>query len=75
MERCEREGHVCERGGGGVVLFHRRGQEAYFPEHLQAKLREVKEDSARAIFDAIYEDLLRFGTPHDDTSFVVVKRD
>jgi serine phosphatase RsbU (regulator of sigma subunit) len=68
-------------GSGDIMLLysdglseHSKGDELYFPERLQSELREVKEGSAHAIFDAIHKDLLEFSTPRDDISFVVVKR-
>ena len=68
-------------GSGDILLLysdglseHSKGQEEYFPERLQSKLREVKEGSARTIFDEIHKDLLEFSAPRDDISFVVVKR-
>ena len=68
-------------GSGDIMLLysdglseHSKGDKLYFPERLQSKLREVKEGSAHSIFDAIHKDLLEFGAPRDDISFVVVKR-
>ena len=68
-------------GAGDILLLntdglveHQRGDEAYFPHHLERKLREVKHQGAREIFDAIREDLQIFAVPSDDISIVVIKR-
>ncbi len=68
-------------GAGDILLIytdglseHMRGEEEYFPRHLEAKLREVKEQSAREIFEAVKADVFAFSKPVDDISFVVIKR-
>jgi serine phosphatase RsbU (regulator of sigma subunit) len=68
-------------GRGDILLLHTDGlaehgteQTRYFPDRLQAKLREVKDQSARGIFETIRQDLLAFGKPCDDLSLVVIKR-
>lgn len=68
-------------GAGDIlVLFtdglseHSRGGTAYFPGRLENVLRRMKGQSAREIFEAIRDDLLAFGTPRDDITFVVIKR-
>ena len=68
-------------GSGDIMLLytdglseHVNGEEEYFPERLETKLREVKDLSAREIFKAIKEDVIRFGSPADDISYVVIKR-
>jgi sigma-B regulation protein RsbU (phosphoserine phosphatase) len=48
--------------------------ERYFPVRLEAYLRAHKGESAAAICHALRRDLLEFGPPADDISFVVVKR-
>ncbi len=53
---------------------HTKGDEEYFPNHLETKLREVKDRSAREIFQSIKEDLIEFGKPEDDISYIVIKR-
>jgi serine phosphatase RsbU (regulator of sigma subunit) len=53
---------------------HRRGEEAYFPRHLEEALRRVKYRPAQAIYEAVIEDLTSFGNPADDISLVVIKR-
>jgi serine phosphatase RsbU (regulator of sigma subunit) len=68
-------------GGGDILLLytdgltdHVRAGEAYFPKHLEQKMREVKHLSARAIFEAIRTHFLEFADLSDDASFVVIKR-
>lgn len=67
-------------GAGDILLLHTdglvehaRGDEPYFPRHLERKLREVKDAGAREIFEAIKTDLLAFTSPSDDISLVVIK--
>jgi serine phosphatase RsbU (regulator of sigma subunit) len=68
-------------GAGDILLLHTDGlaehgkkHDGYFPHHLERKLREVKHQGAREIFDAIREDLQTFEDPSDDISIVVIKR-
>ena len=68
-------------GEGDILLLqtdglveHSRGDEPYFPVHLEATLRRVKDQTASEIFVAIHEDLLAFSAPSDDISMVVIKR-
>jgi serine phosphatase RsbU (regulator of sigma subunit) len=56
------------------LLEHSNVNDAYFPRHLEEKVREVKHRSAREIFDAIKAHLLSFGERADDISFVIIKR-
>jgi serine phosphatase RsbU (regulator of sigma subunit) len=68
-------------GGGDILLLytdglidHVRNGDAYFPKHLEQKMREVKHLNARAIFEAIRTHFLEFADLSDDASFVVIKR-
>src|SRR5688572_3572875 len=68
-------------GAGDILLLytdglleHFRAGQQYFPDHLEQKVREVKHQSARHIFDAIKAHFLSFADPSDDTSIVVIKR-
>jgi serine phosphatase RsbU (regulator of sigma subunit) len=68
-------------GTGDILLLHTdglaehgRGDERYFPAHLEACLRHVKRGSAAAIFDAVRDDVLAFAEPVDDISVIVIKR-
>jgi len=68
-------------GAGDILLLHTdgltehsAGTEAYFPHRLEQVLRTVKHRSAREIYTAIQEDLVRFAAPDDDVSLVVVKK-
>jgi serine phosphatase RsbU (regulator of sigma subunit) len=68
-------------GEGDILLLHtdglaehRRPGDPYCPLHLERKLREVKDGSAREIFEAVTADLRGFSTPRDDISLVVIKR-
>jgi serine phosphatase RsbU (regulator of sigma subunit) len=56
------------------LLEHANETAAYFPRHLEAKVREVKHLNARGIFEAIKSHLLGFAEPTDDISFVIIKR-
>ena len=56
------------------LLEHAKGEEDYFPTHLEKVLRETKDSTAREIFSAIREDAQSFARPEDDVSFVVIKR-
>lgn len=56
------------------LLEHSNGDSAYFPVHLEQKVREVKHQSAREIYDAIKTHLLAFAERTDDISFVIIKR-
>jgi serine phosphatase RsbU (regulator of sigma subunit) len=67
-------------GAGDILLLHTdglvehsRGDEPFFPGHLENTLRRVKDSSARDILGAIEQDLLAFNTPSDDVSVVVIK--
>jgi hypothetical protein len=41
---------------------------------VEPTVRRVKDRPARAIYEAIKEDLVAFGQPTDDISLVVIKR-
>jgi len=67
-------------GQGDILLMHTdglvdhsRGDEAYFPGHLEQVIRRMKGETAHAIYDAIVEDVEAFAPPADDLSVVVVK--
>lgn len=53
---------------------HTRGEEDYFPDHLEALLRKVHDLPARGICDAIAADVAAYGPAADDISMIVVKR-
>jgi serine phosphatase RsbU (regulator of sigma subunit) len=68
-------------GSGDIMLLYSDGlselsdgTREYFPEVLEAKLREVKDLPAEGIFEALKQDLLSFSEPSDDVSFIVIKR-
>jgi len=68
-------------GRGDVLLLHTDGLSEhagvsgdYFPRRLEETVRAVKHLTAREIFEAVRQDLLAFGEPTDDVSFVVIKR-
>jgi serine phosphatase RsbU (regulator of sigma subunit) len=68
-------------GAGDILLLHtdgltehQSGMESYVPIHLEKVMRRVKHQSAREIYEAIKDDLLRFAPPTDDISLVVVKK-
>jgi phosphoserine phosphatase RsbU/P len=70
-------------GNGDILLLytdglseHMNAEEAsYFPEHVQKKLRQIKNNSAREIFCQLKEDMLTFAKPVDDITFVVIKKE
>jgi serine phosphatase RsbU (regulator of sigma subunit) len=69
-------------GPGDILLLHsdgiaehRRGDEVYFPDHLERTVRRVKDSPAEVIYQAVIADLLAFNTPSDDISLVVIKRE
>ena len=68
-------------GAGDILLLytdglleHTRGNEGYFPRHLEQVVCEVKHKPAKNIFEAIKMSTLDFATPSDDISIVVIKR-
>jgi serine phosphatase RsbU (regulator of sigma subunit) len=69
-------------GAGDILLLHsdglsehRRGEEDYFPGHMEQTVRRVKDRPAQAIYEAVTEDLVAFSAPADDVSLVVIKRE
>lgn len=68
-------------GAGDILLLytdglleHARRNEQYFPGRLEQRIRAVKHQTSRDIFEAIQADLLDFAQPSDDISIVVIKR-
>ena len=68
-------------GAGDILLLHtdgltdhRRGDEEYAPQRLEAKIREVKHSDARGIYETVMDDVLSFAPAADDISLVVVKK-
>jgi len=66
-------------GAGDILLLYtdglsEHGDDRYFPDHVEAIVRDVKDRTAREIYDAIQSDLLAFSPPTDDITLVVVKR-
>ena len=69
-------------GSGDIMLIytdglqeHEKGEEEYFPTHVERVLREHKAECAKDIFEALKKDVLDFDDPEDDVSFVVIKRE
>ena len=67
-------------GSGDLLLLHtdglsEHGDDRYFPAHVEDRLREVKDRTAREIYEAIQADLLAHSPPSDDITLVVVKRE
>ena len=67
-------------GRGDILLMHTDGltehegpNGSYFPDRLEQLLRDVKQQGARQIYDAIMMDLVAFAEPVDDASVVVIK--
>src|SRR5204863_632372 len=68
-------------GAGDILLLytdglleHAKGDEPYFPGHLEQTVRNVKQQSAKGIFETIQRSVLDFAPPSDDISIVVIKR-
>jgi serine phosphatase RsbU (regulator of sigma subunit) len=68
-------------GAGDILILHtdglaehRHGEQDYFPRQVEQTVRRVKDRPARAIYEAVREDLVAFGEPVDDISLVVIKR-
>lgn len=66
---------------GDILLLYTDGlyehvheEEEYFPDRLEEVLRKTKDRSAKEIFGAIRDDVMAFGPPEDDISYVVIKR-
>lgn len=53
---------------------HSRKQGTYVPQHLEARMREVKNGTAREVYQSIREQVMAFASPCDDISLVVIKR-
>jgi serine phosphatase RsbU (regulator of sigma subunit) len=67
-------------GSGDILVLHtdgltEHGDDRYFPARVEQLLREVKDLSAREIYEAIQDDLLVFSPPSDDITLVIVKRE
>lgn len=67
-------------GSGDILLLHTdgltehtRGGEPYFPARLEQAVRAVKDQSAREIVNAVFNDLVDFSAPADDISLVAIK--
>lgn len=69
-------------GHGDILIIYTDGfaehadadGNAYCPARLEEKLRSVKGQSAEEISHVLLEDMLDFGNPADDLSFVVIKK-
>jgi serine phosphatase RsbU (regulator of sigma subunit) len=69
-------------GAGDILILHTDGlsehryaEDDYFPSQVEETIRSVKDRPARAIFEAIRDDLVAFSAPVDDISLVVIKRE
>ncbi len=69
-------------GHGDILLLYTDGlcehtnsqDELYFPHRLEKTLKQIKSLPAKEIHSNIKEDLLAFGNPDDDISYVVIKK-
>jgi serine phosphatase RsbU (regulator of sigma subunit) len=72
---------VSLMGVGDIMILqtdglyeHSDGTESYTPQHLEQVIRATRELPPHLILDAIYEDMVRFAPPRDDTSLVIIKK-
>jgi serine phosphatase RsbU (regulator of sigma subunit) len=72
---------VSLMGAGDILLLqtdglheHGSGEKLYAPRHLEESIRRVKDLPPQDIVTVIYEDMVRFAPPRDDTSLVVIKK-
>ena len=68
-------------GSGDILLLytdglqeHTRGDDPYFPDHLEHTIRGAKHLSATDIVHTVLDDLRAFANPADDVSLVVIKK-
>ncbi len=68
-------------GSGDIILLytdgvseHHNHKKNYFPEELEKIIRKTKYQTSREIFSSIKEDIMKFGSPSDDISYVVIKK-
>lgn len=69
-------------GKGDIMMLYSDGLyeianddgEEYFKTRLEKKLAELKNLTAKEIFMNIKDDVLKFATPEDDLSFIIIKR-
>lgn len=72
---------VSLMGAGDILLLqtdglheHGIGDDLFAPRQLEETIRRVKDMPPHDIVAAIYEDMVRFAPPRDDTSLVVIKK-
>jgi serine phosphatase RsbU (regulator of sigma subunit) len=72
---------VSLMGTGDILLLqtdgmyeHSRGDELFVTRHLEQSIRRVKDLPPSEIVSSVYEDMVRFAPPADDTSLVVIKK-
>jgi len=72
---------VSLMGVGDILLLqtdglheHGHGDDLYAPRHLEESIRRVRDLPPHEIIAAVYEDMVRFAPPKDDTSLVVIKK-
>jgi serine phosphatase RsbU (regulator of sigma subunit) len=72
---------VTLMGAGDILILqtdglyeHSDGDNQFFPRHLEETIRRVKDLPPHEIVAAVYEDMVRFAPPRDDTSLVVIKK-
>lgn len=74
--------HIKLLSPGDILLLltdglqdHATGDTRYFPERLEAILKQTRDLSAQEIFQHVKRDLLAFAPQQDDISMIVVKRE
>ena len=72
---------VSLMGTGDILLLqtdglyeHANGDQLFAPRHLEESIRRVKDRSPHEIVAALYQDMVSFAPPKDDTSLVVIKK-
>jgi serine phosphatase RsbU (regulator of sigma subunit) len=74
--------HIKLLSPGDILLLltdglqdHAVGEIFYFPDRLEAMLKQTKDLSAREIFQHVKQDMQKFAPQEDDISMIVVKRE
>lgn len=69
-------------GWGDILFLYTDGfseftddrENDYFPGRLEEILKQIKNEPVKDIYFKIKEDLMKFGKPADDITFVLIKK-